>query len=543
MPDMLAIVSRPMFEKWSDGAGLGDVLPWRDYESAAPALSLLNGKSRLFLVTVRPPLEHLWLVAIYDRLKHGKNGWLARDPNTTPITDITHLRSRLKFDNGKGLSLTPGRLGNSLQTPRVLTAADRALLEAALKPAGGSEDEGWFEVADLDPERFRHLYAADALLTVGLGVGSTEHDYDMRYEHARMRIADLLNRARSDGLAELGRHTFDVWLGQRSVFGHFVDEMVITFAGRAALPVDLLRRSAAREKLAVAENRHHPLLDGVFPELRVADGTLSGKWPLSADLMLALSRAYQAAHGLLPATRDPYLQMAMGAPEPGHFTWLPRVDLLQRRAVEIVPSEKLVAAAIPDEIDRATLASFAFTFDAVQVAGSVERAIAVAQRVESSVAEMGDLSTISTDELRTWLYFEGRDAQKGDEIRHDEVGEVLAELRRRVRRPMRVPSPELQAGVCSPASPVEWTEAVQAFALSFDAYSYWGSSRRTSAEADRVRTAHAQGRLPRSLIALRTALFFEQRRWRHFGDDPTGEDLDYIRDVVAAIRDAERSGD
>ena len=35
---------------------------------------------------------------------------------------------------------------------------------------------------------------------------------------------------------------------------------------------------------------------------------------------------------------------------------------------------------------------------------------------------------------------------------------------------------------------------------------------------------------------LRIALFFEQRRWRHFGEVAEGDDLAYIRALVDAIR-------
>jgi hypothetical protein len=35
---------------------------------------------------------------------------------------------------------------------------------------------------------------------------------------------------------------------------------------------------------------------------------------------------------------------------------------------------------------------------------------------------------------------------------------------------------------------------------------------------------------------LRTCLFFEQRRWRHFGDEPDEEAMEYIRSVVQKIR-------
>ncbi len=39
-----------------------------------------------------------------------------------------------------------------------------------------------------------------------------------------------------------------------------------------------------------------------------------------------------------------------------------------------------------------------------------------------------------------------------------------------------------------------------------------------------------------TLDELRACLFFECRRWRHFGDGPEGEDLAYLRELVRLIR-------
>ena len=64
MPDMMAIVSKAVFEKESPGAKLGAVLPLKAYKSASKHLARLDKQSRLFLVTVRPPNEALWLVAV-----------------------------------------------------------------------------------------------------------------------------------------------------------------------------------------------------------------------------------------------------------------------------------------------------------------------------------------------------------------------------------------------------------------------------------------------------------------------------------------------
>lgn len=137
MVDMLAIVKRTTFDEQAEGAKVGDVLAWRNYESEAPRLEALARGSQLFLVTVRPPDERLWLVAIYQGIRRTPKGWRASQPNVTPIVDITRLRSKLRFDNGKGLISTPGRLANSLQTPRILTAKDLDLLAQAIASSRG----------------------------------------------------------------------------------------------------------------------------------------------------------------------------------------------------------------------------------------------------------------------------------------------------------------------------------------------------------------------------------------------------------------------
>lgn len=127
----MAIVSKAVFEKESPGAKVGDVLPLAMYRSAHKAFEKLDDKSRLFLVTVRPPDEKFWLVAVLEGLKFDGEKWLAK-LNGAKVTDLAHLKSVLTFESGKGINAAKGQLGMSLQTPRVLTAADsNALLGAA----------------------------------------------------------------------------------------------------------------------------------------------------------------------------------------------------------------------------------------------------------------------------------------------------------------------------------------------------------------------------------------------------------------------------
>ncbi len=84
-------------------------------------------------------------------------------------------------------------------------------------------------------------------------------------------------------------------------------------------------------------------------------------------------------------------------------------------------------------------------------------------------------------------------------------------------RPSHVPDPE-----------ADW-EAIFRFALTFDGYSTHGSFEACA----RV----ANSRSADSLEDLRTCLFFEQRRWRHFGCLPSGEEAESIRGLVRQIRD------
>jgi Leucine-rich repeat (LRR) protein len=138
----MAIVSKAVFEKVAGKSpSIGTQLRLDRYVSANKGLSPLEGGGKLYLVTVRPPDEALWLVAVLDDPEFSGSEWVT-DPCTTPITDISPLKASLVFENGKGLPTTKGTLGMSLQTPRVLTAADVALLDGALAGAPAPSKAG-----------------------------------------------------------------------------------------------------------------------------------------------------------------------------------------------------------------------------------------------------------------------------------------------------------------------------------------------------------------------------------------------------------------
>jgi len=138
MANLMAIVSKAAFEpllKRKPGAGPGVGLELDRYVSTHKALAPLAENGALFLVTVRPPDEALWLVGILESPQQRDDGWYAA-PSRVPITDISSLRSKLTFANGKGLQAAKGALGMSLQTPRTLSDADVELLRTAAGTAG-----------------------------------------------------------------------------------------------------------------------------------------------------------------------------------------------------------------------------------------------------------------------------------------------------------------------------------------------------------------------------------------------------------------------
>lgn len=127
MPDILAIVSKAVFEKDAriDGkpVALGHVWPVDRYNSTNKALSRLEEGGRIFLVTVRPSDEALWLVGVVEQPAFDGSAWVGK-ANRIPATNISALRKTIRFESGKGMSQEKGTLGMSLQTPRALTPDD-----------------------------------------------------------------------------------------------------------------------------------------------------------------------------------------------------------------------------------------------------------------------------------------------------------------------------------------------------------------------------------------------------------------------------------
>src|SRR6185436_6062198 len=92
MPELMAIVSKAVFEKSAGKAPkLGTRLAMDRYVSANKNLEPLASGATLYLVTVRPPDEALWLVAVLESPHFDGKQWIAA-PCDTPIVDISALR-------------------------------------------------------------------------------------------------------------------------------------------------------------------------------------------------------------------------------------------------------------------------------------------------------------------------------------------------------------------------------------------------------------------------------------------------------------------
>ena len=81
-----------------------------------------------------------------------------------------------------------------------------------------------------------------------------------------------------------------------------------------------------------------------------------------------------------------------------------------------------------------------------------------------------------------------------------------------------------------------WFPYVNLFALTYNAYDREGALDAVAKRANGMRERWDLGNEPPDdLAAVRSALFFEQRRWRHFGEEPQGEDRRYIDALLATI--------
>ena len=97
-----------------------------------------------------------------------------------------------------------------------------------------------------------------------------------------------------------------------------------------------------------------------------------------------------------------------------------------------------------------------------------------------------------------------------------------------------IPNDRLRA-VDVPSSGSPWAE-VWPFALTFDGYA-WSDECGDIANGIQQEYRESGGlRENLTLEELRACLFFNQRSWRHFGEDPDDAGMEYIRALLDAIR-------
>ncbi|HVC68864.1 MAG TPA: hypothetical protein VNC61_01235 [Acidimicrobiales bacterium] len=98
--------------------------------------------------------------------------------------------------------------------------------------------------------------------------------------------------------------------------------------------------------------------------------------------------------------------------------------------------------------------------------------------------------------------------------------------------PCAVPNGQLRVHAIPDRSDT-W-DAVSSFSLSYDGYAYWDDVSELATRSIRGWTrAHT---LPDSIDELRACLFYEQRRWHHFGEEPNGRGGQYIWALLCALR-------
>ena len=91
-------------------------------------------------------------------------------------------------------------------------------------------------------------------------------------------------------------------------------------------------------------------------------------------------------------------------------------------------------------------------------------------------------------------------------------------------KPLRIPVPMLD-------------DSWQEFALTFNAYERVGVEKLGDFANAALHHFQATGQVPDSVDDLRACLFYEQRRWRHFGQDPLQdpETKSYLQALLRAL--------
>jgi hypothetical protein len=95
-----------------------------------------------------------------------------------------------------------------------------------------------------------------------------------------------------------------------------------------------------------------------------------------------------------------------------------------------------------------------------------------------------------------------------------------------------VPNAQLQLATI-PERGDPW-DAVSSLSLSYDGYAYWDDV--TELATRSIRSWTRDRAVPGTIDEIRACLFYEQRRWHHFGEDPSGRGARYIGALLDALR-------
>ncbi len=359
MIDLMAIVSLPTFESVGHAPELGTKLRLDRFVSTEPGLAPLARGGRLYIVTLRPPPEKLWLVGVLDQPTFDGTQWVAT-ASEIPITDITELRSKLEFATGKGWT----DWCESCQqthwygaTPRTLTVGDAALLDSVAGISTRAVDE--------------------------LSSGSGKR-------HGPL-LAGVVENPASD---EARRVYADQLLADNDVRGEYI-QIDIALAGRLSM----------RKREQLAARRAHLLA-----------GYASIWWPYPL-------KRYETQKGFLRAVHGTWQQLAAIAPELFACEPVTEVGVLeidQQGLTELLASpwlsriDRLIMRGLPGDAAFATLVSSPqlANLRALNVTGNQLRAPAFSgiehslPRVQNLVLTGNPIDDDGLEALQAWTQLE-----------------------------------------------------------------------------------------------------------------------------------------
>lgn len=281
------------------------------------------------------------------------------------------------------------------------------------------------------------------------------HEEPNPHHQARQLAWEMFSILKQERPEDFDAITLDVWVGQRCVEGAILPQIVIGFVGLTEeLEVWLRDRMQVREDFAGDSHAADPIELGLFPVARIATGGVKPR-SMPVDFLIACARRFRTVHDLLPWSRDPYTQVATGAPFPVEFAWMTSdgsVIDAEGGAIEIVLNAKLTPPDVPD-VDIAPaqmIAEFAATFDGFEEYGDHQAALDTAWEVHARHQARKDLATeMSLRELRTALFVEHLPPARPGNLEPDYVIALMRAIKsvveresarfQRLRRPNEAP--------------------------------------------------------------------------------------------------------